>query len=361
MSFRSLRLGRVRPGVPLVAAVAVTALVVSGCGSTVATAVRANAITIDGTSISRRDFEHDVSALVANKSLVALDKSVAAQGSASSRLFDSAGKATRVLTTSWMNRVANQIVVDREFKRLKLTITEADRSEGASQFAALFATQSASGTDLVKKFPKWFIDQENAREARLVALTRELDSKHPVTTAAMLAFYNKNVGSLCPSGINVAHILVKTLKEAQTVETQLAAGADFATLAKTVSTDTASATKGGNLGCFATGQYVAEFEQATLKAKLGVPTAPVKSQFGYHVILTSKYVPPTFASVQTQISQELLKEANYLGKFVSSGLKKAKVSVDPALGTWSKTEAKVLAPKVPSVRNSRNAPTPPTS
>jgi len=192
-------------------------------------------------------------------------------------------------------------------------------------------------------------------------LTRTLDAKHTVTTAEMLKFYNKNVGSLCPSGINVAHILVKTLKEAQTVELQLAAGADFATLAKTVSIDTGSATQGGSLGCFATGQYVAEFEQATLKAKAGVPTAPVKSQFGYHVILTTKYVPPTFPSVKVQINQEILKEANYLAKFVKSSLQKAKVSVDPAYGTWSKTDTKVVAPKVPAVRNSRNAPTTPTS
>jgi parvulin-like peptidyl-prolyl isomerase len=361
MTFRSLRLGRVSPGVPFVAAIAIAALVASGCGSTVASAVRANALTIDGTSISRKDFQHDLSALSANKGLLELDKSVAAQGSAANRLFDPAGKATRVLTTSWLNRLANQIIVDREYKRLKLTISAADRSEGASQFAALFSTSSASGTDLVKKFPKWFIDQENAREARLVALTRHLDAGHPVTDAEMLKFYNKNVGSLCPSGITVSHILVKTLKEAQTVESQLAGGADFATLAKTVSTDTGSGAQGGSLGCFATGQFVPEFESATQKAKFGVPTAPVKTQFGYHVILTEKFVPPTFDSVKAEITQELRKEANYLAKFVSSKLKKAKVTLDAAYGTWSKKDAKVVAPKIPAVRDSRDATTTPTS
>jgi hypothetical protein len=189
MSFRSWRLGRSSPGVPLVAVIAVAAVVAAGCGSTtVASTVRANAITIDGTSISRKDFQHDLSALASNKSLVALDKTVAAQGSAANRLFDSAGKATRVLTTSWLNRLANQIVIDREFKRLKLTSSAADRTDGASQFASLFSTESANGTDLVKKFPKWFVDQENARESRLVALTRHLDKKTPITEADMLAF-----------------------------------------------------------------------------------------------------------------------------------------------------------------------------
>jgi foldase protein PrsA len=361
MSFRSLRLGRSSPGVPFVAAVAVAALVGAGCGSTAASTARANAITVNGTSISRKEFQHDISALESNKDLIALDKSVAAQGSASSRLFDSAGNATRVLTTSWMNRLANQIIVDREYKRLKLTASAADRSEAASQFAALFSTQSANGTDLVKKFPKWFIDQENAREARLVALTRHLDAKVPITDADLLKYYNANVGSLCPSGISVSHILVKTLKEAQTVEGQLAAGADFATLAQAVSTDTGSGAQGGKLGCFATGQYVPEFEQATLKAKAGVPTAPVKSQFGYHVILTEKFVPPTFESVKGEVRQAILKEKNSLSKFVSSNLKKADVTVNPVYGTWSAKDSKVVAPKVPAVRDSRSTTTPPST
>ena len=260
--------------------------------------MRANVITVDGTSISRRDFEHDISALSSNSKLKALDKQVATQGGTSDRLFDTQGKATRVLTTSWLNRLANQIVIDHEFKALHLTITATDLTEGKSQFAQLFATSSATGTALVAQFPKWFQDQETAREARLVAVTRVLDARHPITQAQMLAFYKKNVGSLCPSGINVAHILVKTLPEAQAIEAQLAAGAKFAALAKAKSIDTGSATKGGSLGCFATGQFVAEFEQAAQKAKVGVPTAPVHSQFGYHVILTTKYVPPTFAVAQ---------------------------------------------------------------
>jgi peptidyl-prolyl cis-trans isomerase C len=159
----------------------------------------------------------------------------------------------------------------------------------------------------------------------------------------------------------VSHILVKTLKEAQTVESQLAAGADFATLAKTVSTDTGSGAQGGELGCFATGQYVPEFEQAAQAAKVGVPTAPVKSQFGYHVILTATFVPPTFASVKEEVRAAILKERNSLAKFVGTGLKKAEVTLDPAYGTWDKKDGKVVAPKVPAVRDSRDATTTPTS
>jgi hypothetical protein len=362
MSFRSLRLGRVRPGVSMLAACAVGVLVVSACGSTtLASVVRTNAISVDGTGITRRSFQHDVDALAANKKFVALDKQVASQGSTAQSLFDAQGKPTRVLTTSWLNRLANQIVIDREFKRRHLVATTADRTEGAAQFAQLFATQSDNGTALVAQFPKWFLAQEKEREARIVAVTRALDSRVPVTAAAMRAFYTKNVGGLCPSGFDLAHILVKTLPEAQAIESQLAAGADFATLARTKSIDKTSGAQGGSLGCFKTGTYVAVFEQAALKATIGAPTAPVHSEFGYHIILKSKFVPPTFASVEAEIRVQLMKQRNLLAKFVSGALKTAKVRVDPVYGTWNKTERKVKAPTVPAVRNSRNAPTTPTS
>ena len=177
----------------------------------------------------------------------------------------------------------------------------------------------------------------------------------------MLDFYKKNVASLCPTGINVAHILVKTLPEAQAVEAQLAGGAKFADVAKAKSIDTGSAKQGGSLGCFATGQFVAVFEKATKAAKIGVPTAPVHSQFGYHVILTTKYVPPTFAALQPQIRQQLVQQLNLVQKFVSAGLSKATVHVDPAYGTWDAKTYRVNPPTVPAVRNSRNTtPTPTT-
>jgi foldase protein PrsA len=355
MTFRALR--------PIVAIVAV-ALLATSCASArakVASAAHVTAITVDGTSVSRKDFEHDVTALSSSSKLKALDAQVAAQGTSNQRLFDTQGHATRVLTTSWLNRIANQLVVDHEFADLHLTITATDRTEGKAQFAQLFATSSATGDAIVAQFPAWFLTQEDAREARLIAVTRLFDAQHTISQAEMLAFYTKNVGSLCPSGINVAHILVKTLPAAQAIRAQLAAGADFATIAKARSIDTTSAKAGGSLGCFATGEFVAAFESATQKAKINVPTAPVHSQFGYHIILTTKYVPPPFSSLQTQIRQQLLSQLNLLQKFVAAGLKKASVHVDPLYGTWNPKTSRVEAPKVPAVRNSRNAPTTPTT
>lgn len=80
------------------------------------------------------------------------------------------------------------------------------------------------------------------------------------------------------------HILVEDEAKAQEVIARLKNGEDFGTVAKEVSTDTGSATSGGDLGWFGKGMMVPEFEQAAWTLKPGEISEPVKSQFGYHII-----------------------------------------------------------------------------
>lgn len=82
------------------------------------------------------------------------------------------------------------------------------------------------------------------------------------------------------------HILVADEAAAIVVIEKLKAGDDFATLAKSLSTDTGSAVNGGDLGWFASGAMVPEFETAAfaLEKPGDYTLTPVKSQFGYHII-----------------------------------------------------------------------------
>lgn len=90
-----------------------------------------------------------------------------------------------------------------------------------------------------------------------------------------------------------SHVLVETRAEADEVVAELAAGAEFADVAAERSIDPGSAERGGALGCAVVGdfrqQYIPEFVEAALAAEVGVPTEPVQSQFGYHVILVRPY------------------------------------------------------------------------
>lgn len=87
--------------------------------------------------------------------------------------------------------------------------------------------------------------------------------------------------------IHARHILVKTEDEARTLVGKLKGGADFAELAKKNSIGP-SAPQGGDLGYFERGQMVPAFEDAAFALKPGEISEPVKTQFGWHVILVEE-------------------------------------------------------------------------
>lgn len=83
---------------------------------------------------------------------------------------------------------------------------------------------------------------------------------------------------------DVRHILVEEEEEANAALLALQAGESFADLARAISTDTGSGTRGGELGETFVGNYVPEFRAAIESAEIGALVGPVKSEFGYHVL-----------------------------------------------------------------------------
>ena len=79
------------------------------------------------------------------------------------------------------------------------------------------------------------------------------------------------------------HILVETQEQCQQIKTEIQAGTDFAEAAKEHS-KCPSSQKGGELGEFAPGQMVKEFDDIVFSAEIGKVHGPVKTDFGYHLI-----------------------------------------------------------------------------
>lgn len=85
--------------------------------------------------------------------------------------------------------------------------------------------------------------------------------------------------------VSARHILVQTEAQAKEIIVELGKGADFAELARAKSIDPAGKQQGGDLGYFSRDEMVPEFSEAAFKLKDGETTAaPVRSQFGWHVI-----------------------------------------------------------------------------
>lgn len=164
------------------------------------------------------------------------------------------------------------------------------------------------------------LDQTPEFKARLNYLTeRELHGayfkKHVVDTVTpeeIKARYDKEIAALPKQEeIRARHILVKTEDEAKAVIAELDKGGDFAELAKKHSTDPNKA-DGGDLGYFTKGRMVKEFEAAAFALDKGTYTkAPVKTDFGWHVIKVEDKrdaAPPAFEQVQPQIRNLVMRD-----------------------------------------------------
>ena len=84
--------------------------------------------------------------------------------------------------------------------------------------------------------------------------------------------------------VRARHILVESKSEAEEVRNKLLAGEDFSKLAKDYSTDSSNNEQGGDLGFFARGDMVKEFEDVAFSLEVGNISEPVKTDFGYHII-----------------------------------------------------------------------------
>jgi len=127
--------------------------------------------------------------------------------------------------------------------------------------------------------------------------------------------YRQQIGNLAEQR-RAAHILIEVdgtsdaeaKAQLEEIAAQLAAGGDFATLAKEHSDDPGSANEGGDLGYAGPGVYDPAFEDALYALKEGQVSAPVRSEFGWHLIkLLGVQSPevPSFESMKPELEREL--------------------------------------------------------
>ncbi|MGR3412034.1 MAG: peptidylprolyl isomerase [Paracoccus sp. (in: a-proteobacteria)] len=109
---------------------------------------------------------------------------------------------------------------------------------------------------------------------------------------------------------NAAHILVETEEEAKEIKAQLDDGGDFGALAEQHSTGPSGPNQ-GDLGWFSADQMVAPFAEAVAAMEPGSVSAPVQTEFGWHLIKlneTRMREAPPLDQVRDQISQMVLRE-----------------------------------------------------
>ncbi|MHA6324815.1 peptidylprolyl isomerase [Roseivivax sp. CAU 1753] len=173
------------------------------------------------------------------------------------------------------------------------------------QQEALSQSDGAVATDTVR------IALQNEERALLASEAVNTISDGAVSEEAIRAAYEAEFAiEGGATEYNASHILVETEEEAQALVAEIEGGADFAELAKEKSTGP-SGPGGGSLGWFSAGQMVAEFQTAVETLEPGAVSAPVKTQFGWHVVKlneTRLKEAPALEEVRAQLEQTLMQQ-----------------------------------------------------
>jgi peptidyl-prolyl cis-trans isomerase C len=169
---------------------------------------------------------------------------------------------------------------------------------------------------------------ELARQSILIReLFSEFQKKNPVTDAEMKAEYDKFVAANSGKEYKARHILVEKEDQAKAILASLKKGGKFEDIAKKQSKDPGSGANGGDLDWANPEGYVPEFSQALVKLNKGQTVdAPVKTQFGWHIIrlddVRTPQLPP-FDQVKPQLQQQMVQQK--LGKYQEELRAKAKI------------------------------------
>ncbi|MDO8847443.1 MAG: peptidylprolyl isomerase [Coriobacteriia bacterium] len=102
---------------------------------------------------------------------------------------------------------------------------------------------------------------------------------------AVIAAEETSVTTMPETYSLLSHILVSDEALATDLRAQIVAGGDFAALASANSSDTASAMDGGSLGWAPFSDYVPQFAEAAETLEVGAVSEPVRSDYGWHIIL----------------------------------------------------------------------------
>lgn len=209
--------------------------------------------------------------------------------------------------------VQDKLIAD-DIKKNNIKIDDKDVDNALMQSVQNFGGQEQFDKTLddynmdIKKF------KETLKKDLMYKKHREwFDENNKVSDEDLKKYFEDNKDQF--SKIDASHILVDDEETAKEIKTKLDNGEDFAKLAQEYSKDTGSAKNGGELGSFAKGQMVKEFEDAAFSMKEGEISNPVKSQFGYHIIKINS-ISDSYEDSKEEITKKIKdqKYADYIKK-----------------------------------------------
>jgi peptidyl-prolyl cis-trans isomerase C len=215
--------------------------------------------------------------------------------------------------------VGGQVITEADVERFYASLGQRGQAlrnpEGRNRIIEQLVNQKLmlldAARNLYEREPVFKEQLSHLKDELLVnyAISKVVDGVQ-VSDADAKAFYDANPEQFVgEETVNASHILVDSEEKALAIKAEIDAGTvSFADAAK-ANSSCPSSEQGGNLGDFGRGQMVPEFDQACFTMEVGTVSEPVKTQFGYHLILVNSRTEGetmAFDAIKDQLKQKLL-------------------------------------------------------
>ena len=205
--------------------------------------------------------------------------------------------------------IADKIVAT-EAKKEKVTITDEELNEEVDKLKESYGGEDVFNQMLESNNTTVDVLKEDLKN--YLTIRKLLEPQIKITDEELQTYFEENKDSFGEAEqVNASHILVEDEATANEVKQKLADGADFAELAKEYSTDEGTKENGGELGFFAKGTMVTEFDDVAFTLPINEISDPVKTEYGYHIIKVvekKEAKEANFDDSKTEIKETLIEQ-----------------------------------------------------
>ncbi|HEX2065096.1 MAG TPA: peptidylprolyl isomerase [Acidimicrobiales bacterium] len=318
---------------------ALAVAVLAACGSAAPYAAKVN-----GERISERELDRELDALLANEAYLRQVDQALAEGQRRA-LGDGNGTLDSAFVADQLFRRIALRLVGQEVQRRNLEVTEEDTRRTREELARSYSQDEATSRRLFNGFPRQYREELVEDFAAVAALERELRGAE-VGAEEIQRRFERQPGEFDVTCVR--HILIEDEAKAAQVQARLAAGEDFAAVARSESRDPGSASEGGDLGCLSgadLGSFDADFVRGLQDLPTGQVSEPVRTRFGFHLVQVterrSKSLEEATAEIRDLLESE--REGRFI-EFIRGELARADIDVNPRYGRFVTSPRPQLVP-----------------
>ncbi|MFB5194296.1 peptidylprolyl isomerase [Neobacillus sp. KR4-4] len=181
-----------------------------------------------------------------------------------------------------VDKIISEKIVAAEAKKQKVSVKDSELNQEIETLKASYGGEEAFNKALETNNTSLTYLKQDLKN--YLTIKKLLEPEITITDEEMKTYFNENNTFAQAEQIKASHILVADEKTANVVKEKLNNGGDFAKLAKEYSTGESTKDAGGELGYFAKGTMVTEFDDAAFGLAVGEVSKPVKTKYGYHII-----------------------------------------------------------------------------